>query len=89
MKREALHRANYRCERCGERSKVWRYHHRDGDPSHNVPSNIKVLCPGCHDELHHKWRLRKIRKKEREKRRRKAPAWQSAEELLLGKRKKQ
>lgn len=39
------------CEACGATKKIHR-HHRDGDPTNNVPENIAFLCERCHVELH-------------------------------------
>ena len=56
LKSQVLARSRGRCERCGKnvidlRLKP-RYHHEDGNPSHNILSNIVFLCNDCHDKVH-------------------------------------
>ena len=41
-----------KCARCG-RTKRLLVHHVDGDRTHNVPDNLVVLCPSCHQRAHH------------------------------------
>lgn len=43
------------CERCGfvaEHSCQLDVHHRDGDRSHNDPSNLQTACSNCHRLMH-------------------------------------
>lgn len=51
----ALERAGYRCETCGyDRIRgVLRIHHRDKNRKNNELSNLRVLCPTCHEEWHY------------------------------------
>ncbi len=41
---------NYTCERCGNRAH--QVHHRDGNPSNNILSNLAVLCAKCASVYH-------------------------------------
>ncbi len=56
IKSQVLARSRGRCERCGKNviglGLKPRYHHKDGNPSHNTPSNIILLCNDCHDKVH-------------------------------------
>jgi hypothetical protein len=56
LKSQVLSRSRGRCERCGKdvirRGLKPRYHHKDGNPSHNTLSNILLLCNDCHDKVH-------------------------------------
>ena len=54
-RRAAIRRSRGKCEVCGatlERRPngnfVCQTHHRDGDPTHNVASNLIVCCLSCH-----------------------------------------
>lgn len=69
IKRAVIARSGLKCERCGKKMKkgIWHFHHKDGNPSHNTVSNIILICPNCHAELHHKERLRKASKKTKKK----------------------
>jgi 5-methylcytosine-specific restriction endonuclease McrA len=54
-RRQALARANNRCQRCGARSTLV-IHHRDeqgmeGERAHD-PDNLTVLCRSCHGREH-------------------------------------
>jgi hypothetical protein len=42
------------CERCGHDGSRYRLdvHHRDGNPYHNDPANLEVLCRSCHMREH-------------------------------------
>jgi len=56
IKTKVLQRSRGRCERCykdviGKGLKP-RYHHKDGNPFHNTPSNVILLCNDCHDKVH-------------------------------------
>jgi len=47
-----------RCARCGwdKVKEVLMVHHIDGNRENNQKSNLLVLCPNCHFELHKWWR---------------------------------
>ena len=47
LRRAALDRAGWRCERCGNGPPL-EVHHRDGDRANNEPGNLEPLCPDCH-----------------------------------------
>lgn len=42
------------CNRCGYQEEVGilKVHHRDRDHDNNIPINLEILCPNCH-ELEH------------------------------------
>lgn len=40
-----------RCENCGTKENL-EIHHIDKNPRNNVPENVKVLCPKCHNLWH-------------------------------------
>lgn len=46
----------WRCERCGRRRARER-HHVDGDPGHNEPGNLLLVCSRCHASIHGKQAL--------------------------------
>jgi 5-methylcytosine-specific restriction endonuclease McrA len=54
---KALMRSKGKCEKCrkhitgGVKPHI---HHKDGDPTNNRLSNLKVLCPNCHSAAHDK-----------------------------------
>jgi 5-methylcytosine-specific restriction endonuclease McrA len=56
LKSQVLARSKGRCERCGKNviglGLKPRYHHKDGNPSHNTVSNVVLLCNDCHDKVH-------------------------------------
>ena len=56
IKTQVLQRSRGRCERCHKdvigRGLKPRYHHKDGNPSHNTISNVILLCNDCHDKVH-------------------------------------
>ncbi|MEW6222377.1 MAG: HNH endonuclease [Candidatus Hadarchaeota archaeon] len=65
IEREVLARAGHKCQSCKRPlGAVWNIHHKDGNRNNDRLSNLKVLCPTCHAEIHHKIRVsaRKIRK---------------------------
>ncbi|VTR95230.1 HNH endonuclease OS=Desulfarculus baarsii (strain ATCC 33931 / DSM 2075 / VKM B-1802 / 2st14) GN=Deba_2594 PE=4 SV=1 [Gemmata massiliana] len=41
------------CTRCREAWAV-ELHHRDRNPFNRAPSNVELLCKGCHDQEHGK-----------------------------------
>ncbi len=50
----SINKCLHTCERCGQFDK-WKdqpRHHKDRDRSNNAPSNIEVLCVGCHNQEH-------------------------------------
>lgn len=56
LKSQVLIRSRGRCERCHKAvislGLKPRYHHKDGNPSHNTISNVVLLCNDCHDKVH-------------------------------------
>lgn len=56
IKTKVLQRSRGRCERCHKdvigRGLKPKYHHKDGNPSHNTASNVVLLCNDCHDKVH-------------------------------------
>lgn len=56
IKTKVLQRSRGKCERCHKdvvgRGLKPRYHHKDGNPSHNTVSNVVLLCNDCHDKVH-------------------------------------
>ena len=53
---KVLIRAKGRCEKCGHYLDDVKphIHHKDGNPKNNKLSNLKVLCPNCHSNVHDK-----------------------------------
>jgi hypothetical protein len=43
---------NRKCERCGIEKEELHRHHRDSDPTNNMPENIQILCRACHNAVH-------------------------------------
>ncbi|MBM3313838.1 HNH endonuclease [candidate division WOR-3 bacterium] len=56
QKREVMQRRGWTCDRCGRRvtSAYGEIHHRDRNPQHNEPDNLRVLCRECHMKVHGK-----------------------------------
>ncbi|MEM1660925.1 MAG: HNH endonuclease signature motif containing protein [Candidatus Bathyarchaeia archaeon] len=58
LRTKLLLRCKGKCELCGldfhEEGVKPHFHHKDGDPSNNRPSNLIVVCPNCHSKLHKK-----------------------------------
>jgi hypothetical protein len=54
---QALARADYRCEHCGDVDEL-EVHHMDMDPTNNVADNLIVLCDSCHAEVHRQMEAR-------------------------------
>lgn len=55
IKEELIKERGYRCECCGISEWQGQFimlqlHHVDGDNSHNVRSNLALLCPNCHSQ---------------------------------------
>ena len=54
LSREYRKAVNYKCQRCGvdcsSHPSLLHLHHIDGDPSHNIYSNLNVLCIECHSQ---------------------------------------
>jgi len=50
----ALERAGYSCEVCSyvKVPEILHVHHKDRNRSNNDLSNLQVLCPNCHCEIH-------------------------------------
>ena len=56
---------NRLCERCGadlsifightEYKGYWVVHHKDGDDTNNVDTNLELLCKSCHQIEHRAW----------------------------------
>jgi len=63
------------CNRCGYKrnERVLQVHHKDEDRTNSKISNLEILCPTCHVELHavqrNKINERKVSKKAKRKRR--------------------
>lgn len=58
----------YKCEQCGinewnEKRIVIELHHKDGDPTNNVLSNLELLCPNCHSQTHNYCKREELRNK--------------------------
>jgi 5-methylcytosine-specific restriction endonuclease McrA len=49
-RREAMERADGRCESCGTPYGPLHLHHIDGNPANNDPANCRILCRDCHTE---------------------------------------
>ena len=48
-------RDQFVCESCGARRGYRQdIHHKDGNRANNVPENLAVLCPRCHNYAHNK-----------------------------------
>jgi len=75
LQKELLLRCKGKCELCGldfYKSKIKpEFHHKDGNPKNNRPSNLIVLCPNCHTKIHS--RPEKARRRRRSKRREESP----------------
>jgi hypothetical protein len=54
LRTQALVRSGGKCEKCRKQlGKIKPHlHHKNGNPGDNKLSNIIVLCPNCHSELH-------------------------------------
>jgi len=72
IKNEVWERAGGKCENCGMRftRPIWDWHHKDGNPTNNKPSNILLLCKNCHWDFtrrqHTQARIRKERENKRQ-----------------------
>ena len=51
LRRFVLDRDGWRCQRCGMFGRL-EVHHRDGDPGHNDPGNLRTYCRSCHIREH-------------------------------------
>ena len=51
LRRRILDARGWRCQRC-QLPGALELHHVDGDPSHNAPANLQVLCRSCHIAAH-------------------------------------
>ena len=50
-RKEALKRAGYECQRCGEQGKILQCHHRTYTRLYNErPEDLVVLCVDCHKQ---------------------------------------
>jgi 5-methylcytosine-specific restriction endonuclease McrA len=63
LRTELLLRCKGICERCKKvdfykEGVKPHFHHIDGNPKNNKPSNLIVVCPNCHSKLH-KWKMMK------------------------------
>lgn len=61
---KALSKKQKKCEKCGKTdfkslSKL-HVHHKDGNRKNNQLSNLKLLCSGCHLNLHKNWEYRQL-----------------------------
>lgn len=57
-KKEVIAIRGYKCECCGY-DKFVECHHKDCNCTNNELSNLMLLCPNCHKEVH--LGLRKVR----------------------------
>jgi 5-methylcytosine-specific restriction endonuclease McrA len=59
LRTELLLRCKGKCEKCGldfhKEGIRPHFHHKDGNPKNNKPSNLIVVCPNCHSKFH-KWK---------------------------------
>jgi|YelNatPaOPRAMG01_1025707.scaffolds.fasta_scaffold236495_1 5-methylcytosine-specific restriction endonuclease McrA len=59
LRTELLLRCKGKCEECGldfhKEGIRPHFHHKDGNPKNNKPSNLIVVCPNCHSKFH-KWK---------------------------------
>lgn len=59
LRTKLLLRCRGKCEVCGldfvKEGVRPHFHHKDGNPKNNKPSNLIVVCPNCHSKLH-KWK---------------------------------
>lgn len=58
LRKIALRRAGYRCERCGERGEFHIHHKTYERFGHELPSDVEVLCLACHGAQHPHHRFR-------------------------------
>lgn len=60
LRTDLLSRCEGKCEKCGlnfyKEGVKPHFHHIDGNPKNNKPSNLIVVCPNCHSKLH-KWKV--------------------------------
>ena len=47
-KEKTLEHQKNKCKKCGKKSAVWDFDHKDGKKSNNDVSNCQALCPNCH-----------------------------------------
>ena len=52
MYRHSAAQAKAACEICLRENVLLHVHHRDEDPTNNVPSNLRTLCVSCHRRCH-------------------------------------
>ncbi|MQT39306.1 HNH endonuclease signature motif containing protein, partial [Pseudomonas helleri] len=38
------------CEDCGKTGQYLHRHHKDENPTNNLPENIRILCVSCHSK---------------------------------------
>ncbi len=43
-----LMKQGFVCNNCKKPSKLWDFHHKNGDRSDNSLNNCEALCPNCH-----------------------------------------
>lgn len=49
-----LAKRSNRCEQCGyKQHPIIQLHHKDSDATNNIESNLKLLCPTCHEAVHY------------------------------------
>ena len=51
-RKEALRRANYRCQLCGNRGKLNIHHNNYENLYNEKDSDVIVLCGDCHEKFH-------------------------------------
>jgi endogenous inhibitor of DNA gyrase (YacG/DUF329 family) len=61
---ETINRKEFKkCEKCGYNKipDILERHHKDMNHENNIRTNLQILCPNCHDEIHWKTKTGKFR----------------------------